>query len=177
MTGVKLPTTEPALFTALFCSSWSSCRREREGGRAANQRMRRQQAGGTLQSGVAPPKSGALAPASGGGRLARAGLREGDSCCTPAAVLAPPGCWLSTCAGVCGTHVDLQVLHGLGQAQGVKAAVAREAAVQPRGAGGVGQPQRIACGAGGRGGGASGPARLAGPAQLSRARNRLLTAP
>ena len=43
------------------------------------------------------------------------------------------------------THVDLQVLSGLGEAQGVEAAVAGHAAVQPRGAGGVGQPQRVAC--------------------------------
>ena len=49
------------------------------------------------------------------------------------------------------THVDLQVLHGLGQAQGVKAAVAGQAAGQPGGAGGVGQPQRIACRARGEG--------------------------
>lgn len=43
-------------------------------------------------------------------------------------------------------HLNLQVLSGLGQAQGVEAAVAGQAAVQPGGAGGVGQPQRIACG-------------------------------
>uniref|UniRef100_A0A1J3H9P7 Uncharacterized protein n=1 Tax=Noccaea caerulescens TaxID=107243 RepID=A0A1J3H9P7_NOCCA len=41
-------------------------------------------------------------------------------------------------------QVNLQVLRGLGQAQGVEAAVAGQAAVQPGRAGGVGQPQRIA---------------------------------
>lgn len=41
--------------------------------------------------------------------------------------------------------VHLQVLCRLGEAQGVKAAVAREGAVQPRRALCVGQPQGIAC--------------------------------
>jgi hypothetical protein len=51
------------------------------------------------------------------------------------------------------THIDLQVLSGLGQTQGVKAAVSWQAAVQPCGAGGVREPQGIACS---RGGGAVG---------------------
>ena len=45
-------------------------------------------------------------------------------------------------------HIDLQVLSGAGQAQGVKAAVAGQAAVQPGGALSVGQPEGIACRAG-----------------------------
>jgi len=42
-------------------------------------------------------------------------------------------------------QADLQVLGGLGQAQRVEAAVAWEAAVQPRRPGGVGQPQALVC--------------------------------
>ena len=41
--------------------------------------------------------------------------------------------------------MDLQEGHGLCKAQGVKAAVAGQRAVQPLGARGVGQPQRVAC--------------------------------
>ena len=40
---------------------------------------------------------------------------------------------------------DLQVGHGLRKAQGVKATVAGQRAIQPLGARGVGQPQRVAC--------------------------------
>lgn len=46
---------------------------------------------------------------------------------------------------VAAQQADLQVLGGLGQAQRVEAAVAWEAAVQPRRPGGVGQPQALVC--------------------------------
>ena len=64
---------------------------------------------------------------------------------------------MSCCLGAyryasCDTHssvaepgADLQVGHGLRQAQGVKATVAGQRAIQPLGARGVGQPQRVAC--------------------------------
>lgn len=58
------------------------------------------------------------------------------------------------------THVDLQVLSGAGQAQGVEAAVAGQAAIQPGRALSVGQPEGIACKGGrrGRSGGRAGAA-------------------
>ena len=61
------------------------------------------------------------------------------------AVCAPVNTFTDTCTSVAEPGPDLQVGHGLGEAQGVKAAVARERAVQPVRARGVGQPQRVAC--------------------------------
>ena len=83
-------------------------------------------------------------------------VRQASLPLTPRSTL-PLQLWLSVrlsrhitraCAGVAEPGTHLQVGHGLGEAQGVKAAVAGERAVQPLGARGVGQPQRVACASG-----------------------------